>query len=220
MLTMLFICFVFVLLGYTLFMWCEQQLNYNGPHCAFSVSEIAVVGQPGLIEYGFFSIGAMSQLSMSWVRGENTLCPVLPVCFVANSVRFVNWTDVATCVKVRIHQCVPAAAGRESKTSSFPNLLWQTIYVLYQCLFNHNARRLTKYTVPPPPIYGGRWWGLVWWMGWMMDHTQYTFLHQKLWAKFTQKSIKTDEYKYNNYIYTNMLVKTHQCVWLVNCMVV
>ncbi|XP_051919086.1 uncharacterized protein LOC127599280 [Hippocampus zosterae] len=51
-----------------------------------SVSEIAVVGQPGLIKYGFFSIGAMSQLSMSWVRGENTLCPVLPICFVANSV--------------------------------------------------------------------------------------------------------------------------------------
>ncbi|XP_077419173.1 uncharacterized protein LOC144050095 [Vanacampus margaritifer] len=51
-----------------------------------SVSEIAVVGLPGLNKYGFTSIGAMAQLSMSWVRGENTLAPVLPICFVANSV--------------------------------------------------------------------------------------------------------------------------------------
>ncbi|XP_077375021.1 uncharacterized protein LOC144017384 [Festucalex cinctus] len=50
-----------------------------------SVSEIAVVGLPGLNKYGFTSIGAMSQLSMSWVRGENTLAPILPICFVANS---------------------------------------------------------------------------------------------------------------------------------------
>ncbi|XP_061132975.1 transaldolase isoform X1 [Syngnathus typhle] len=50
-----------------------------------SVSEIAVVGQPGLIVYGFTSIGAMSQIFMSWVRGENSLSHLLPICFVANS---------------------------------------------------------------------------------------------------------------------------------------
>ncbi|XP_057689716.1 uncharacterized protein LOC130914484 isoform X2 [Corythoichthys intestinalis] len=50
-----------------------------------SISEIAVVGQPGLVKYGFTSTGAMSRLSMSWVRGENTLARVFPICFVANS---------------------------------------------------------------------------------------------------------------------------------------
>ncbi|XP_061617390.1 uncharacterized protein LOC133471658 [Phyllopteryx taeniolatus] len=52
------------------------------------VSEIAVVGQPGLIKYGFASTGALSQLSMSWVRGENTLTHLFPICFVANSMSF------------------------------------------------------------------------------------------------------------------------------------
>ncbi|XP_077570309.1 uncharacterized protein LOC144194848 [Stigmatopora nigra] len=51
-----------------------------------SVTEIAVVGQPGLLKYGFTSTDGMSRLSMSWVRGENTLPRALPICFVANTV--------------------------------------------------------------------------------------------------------------------------------------
>ncbi|XP_061830840.2 uncharacterized protein [Nerophis lumbriciformis] len=50
-----------------------------------SVSEIAVVGQPGLFKYDFASAGAESHVSMSWVRSENELTHVLPVCFVANT---------------------------------------------------------------------------------------------------------------------------------------
>ncbi|XP_054627957.1 uncharacterized protein LOC129179125 [Dunckerocampus dactyliophorus] len=50
-----------------------------------SVSEIDVVGQPGLIKYDFNSTGAMSHMSVSWVRSENNLTNVLPVCFVANT---------------------------------------------------------------------------------------------------------------------------------------
>ncbi|XP_061671230.1 uncharacterized protein LOC133498437 isoform X2 [Syngnathoides biaculeatus] len=52
-----------------------------------SLSEIAVVGQPGLIKYDLTSAAGVSQTSMSWVRGEDTLSSVLPVCFVANSMR-------------------------------------------------------------------------------------------------------------------------------------
>nr|XP_057901880.1 uncharacterized protein LOC131097689 isoform X2 [Doryrhamphus excisus] len=50
-----------------------------------SVSEIDVVGQPGLIKYGFDSTGAVSHMSVSWVRSENNLAHLLPVCFVANT---------------------------------------------------------------------------------------------------------------------------------------
>ncbi|CAN9506630.1 unnamed protein product [Ophioblennius macclurei] len=53
-----------------------------------SVSEIAVIGPPGLFRFGFASLGSFAKLSVAWVGSENgSLTQLLPVCFVANTER-------------------------------------------------------------------------------------------------------------------------------------
>lgn len=49
------------------------------------VSEIAVVGPPELYRNSFTSIGPISAISIAWVRSENKLARLLPICFVANT---------------------------------------------------------------------------------------------------------------------------------------
>ncbi|KAM9860888.1 uncharacterized protein ACBR49_001535 [Aulostomus maculatus] len=50
-----------------------------------SVSEIAVVGPPKLFRVNFNSVGPMASLTMAWIRSENKLARLLPICFVANT---------------------------------------------------------------------------------------------------------------------------------------
>ncbi|XP_071390382.1 uncharacterized protein [Centroberyx affinis] len=50
-----------------------------------SVLEIAVVGPPALLRSGLKSAGSLTNLAMAWVRGQNKLAPLLPICFAANT---------------------------------------------------------------------------------------------------------------------------------------
>lgn len=50
-----------------------------------SVSEIAVIGPPNLFRVGFTSVGPLATIKIGWVRTENKLARLLPVCFLANT---------------------------------------------------------------------------------------------------------------------------------------
>ncbi|XP_029935774.1 uncharacterized protein LOC115379191 [Myripristis murdjan] len=50
-----------------------------------SVLEIAVVGPPALFISDLRSSGSLTNMTLSWVRGQNNLAPLLPVCFAANT---------------------------------------------------------------------------------------------------------------------------------------
>ncbi|KAF7212508.1 uncharacterized protein [Nothobranchius furzeri] len=50
-----------------------------------SVLEIAVVGPPDLYRVNFASVGHSATLTMAWIRSENNLTRLLPICFVANT---------------------------------------------------------------------------------------------------------------------------------------
>lgn len=52
-----------------------------------SVIEVAVVGPPELYRFGFKTIGPLAVMTMAWVRSENKLARLLPICFVANTKR-------------------------------------------------------------------------------------------------------------------------------------
>lgn len=55
--------------------------------CVPSVLEVAVVGPPDLYRVGFKSVGPLAAMTMAWIRSENQLPRLLPVCFVANTNR-------------------------------------------------------------------------------------------------------------------------------------
>lgn len=55
----------------------------------YSVSELAVVGPPNLFRVGFQTIGPLAIMTMSWTRSNNNLTRLLPICFVANTKRWV-----------------------------------------------------------------------------------------------------------------------------------
>lgn len=50
-----------------------------------SVLEVAVIGPPQLYRTGFLSLKPIASLSFAWVRGENKLARLLPICFLANT---------------------------------------------------------------------------------------------------------------------------------------
>ncbi|XP_032377352.1 uncharacterized protein LOC116692880 [Etheostoma spectabile] len=50
-----------------------------------SVLEVAVVGPPGLFRVGFNSLGPLATMTMAWVRSENNLTRLLPICFAVNT---------------------------------------------------------------------------------------------------------------------------------------
>ncbi|XP_078124169.1 uncharacterized protein LOC144529066 [Sander vitreus] len=50
-----------------------------------SVLEVAVVGPPELFRVGFNSVGPLSTMTMTWVRSENNLARLLPICFAVNT---------------------------------------------------------------------------------------------------------------------------------------
>ncbi|XP_062253935.1 mucin-3A-like [Platichthys flesus] len=63
----------------------EVSFNINFMSRLESVLEMAVVGPPGLFRVGFKSVGPLSMMTMAWVRSENKLAPLLPLCFAANT---------------------------------------------------------------------------------------------------------------------------------------
>lgn len=52
-----------------------------------SVLEVAVVGPPELFRVGFNSVGPLATMTMAWVRSENNLARLLPICFSVNTMR-------------------------------------------------------------------------------------------------------------------------------------
>ncbi|XP_054892745.1 uncharacterized protein LOC129364233 [Poeciliopsis prolifica] len=66
----------------------EVKFNANYKSDLESVLEIAVVGPPDLYRVGFASISSLAKLTMAWIRSENNLTQLLPVCFVANTKSF------------------------------------------------------------------------------------------------------------------------------------
>ncbi|XP_035991899.1 uncharacterized protein LOC105930133 [Fundulus heteroclitus] len=67
-----------------------QEAKFNAYYNAVqeSVVEIAVVGPPDLYRVGFASVGPLAKMTMAWIRSENNLTQILPVCFVANTKSF------------------------------------------------------------------------------------------------------------------------------------
>ncbi|KAG7481727.1 hypothetical protein JOB18_003414 [Solea senegalensis] len=63
----------------------EIPVNVSFYSALESVLEIAVVGPPELKRKNFKSIGPLSALNMAWVRSENELPRLLPICFAANT---------------------------------------------------------------------------------------------------------------------------------------
>ncbi|CAL8243999.1 unnamed protein product [Lota lota] len=51
-----------------------------------SVVEIGVVGPPALFRSGLITTQTMSTKGVTWVRAPNTLPPILPICFSANTI--------------------------------------------------------------------------------------------------------------------------------------
>ncbi|XP_028257571.1 mucin-3A-like [Parambassis ranga] len=64
-----------------------QQVTFNVNYMSQleSISEIAVVGPPELFRVDFKSVGPLATMTMAWVRSENKLARLLPICFVANT---------------------------------------------------------------------------------------------------------------------------------------
>lgn len=70
---------------------CEVFLGESniiqGPLNIYSVLEFAVVGPPDLYRTGFTSVGPLATMAMAWIRSENNLTHLLPICFAANTKR-------------------------------------------------------------------------------------------------------------------------------------
>ncbi|XP_029001276.1 uncharacterized protein LOC114852797 [Betta splendens] len=75
-----------------------------------SVSDIAVVGPPELFRTNFKSLGPLAALTMAWVRSNNTLPHLLPVCYVANTI---NLQSEPRCVWLYQRQMKALPAGTE-----------------------------------------------------------------------------------------------------------
>ncbi|KAI9526324.1 hypothetical protein NQZ68_040407 [Dissostichus eleginoides] len=73
-----------------LFVLPYQQVNFTTDFTSKleSVSEIAVVGPPELFRVGFKSVGSVATMNMAWVRSENKLARLLPICFAVNTKSF------------------------------------------------------------------------------------------------------------------------------------
>lgn len=53
-----------------------------------SVLEIAVVGPPNLFRVGFRTVGPLATMTLAWVRAQNNLAQLLPICFAVNTQRY------------------------------------------------------------------------------------------------------------------------------------
>ncbi|XP_044049060.1 uncharacterized protein LOC122874783 [Siniperca chuatsi] len=71
----------------TLFVLPYQEVKFtvNFMSQLESVLEVAVVGPPELYRTGFKSVGSLATMTMAWVRSENQLARLLPICFAVNT---------------------------------------------------------------------------------------------------------------------------------------
>ncbi|CAL1604737.1 unnamed protein product [Knipowitschia caucasica] len=68
-----------------IFPYSIKNFSVEYDSAAESVTDIAVIGPPGLYRVRFASIGSLSSLDIAWVRTENKLPLLVPICFVANT---------------------------------------------------------------------------------------------------------------------------------------
>lgn len=68
-----------------MFPFHEKSFTANFDSNQESVLEIAALGPPGLYRAEFVTLGPLASESIAWVRTENTLARLLPVCYVANT---------------------------------------------------------------------------------------------------------------------------------------
>ncbi|XP_069021854.1 uncharacterized protein [Embiotoca jacksoni] len=86
------------------------QVNYFSQ--LESVVEVAVVGPPELYRTGFTSVGPLSTMAMAWIRAENKLARLLPICFAANTK---NLQSEPRCVWLNQREIMTLPAGTELK---------------------------------------------------------------------------------------------------------
>lgn len=63
----------------------EVKFNINYMSELESVTEVAVVGPPELYRVGFKTVGSLAMMTMAWIRSENQLASLLPICFAVNT---------------------------------------------------------------------------------------------------------------------------------------
>ncbi|XP_065808782.1 uncharacterized protein [Labrus bergylta] len=63
----------------------EAKFDINFESQREGVLEVAVVGPPELFRVGFRSIGPLAKMSIAWIRSENNLTRLLPICFAVNT---------------------------------------------------------------------------------------------------------------------------------------
>ncbi|XP_008291595.1 mucin-22-like [Stegastes partitus] len=66
-------------------MFLEPHVDTEPEETDSHVSEVALVGPPGLYRTGFTSVGPLAAITVAWTRSENKLARLLPVCFAANT---------------------------------------------------------------------------------------------------------------------------------------
>ncbi|KAJ0001856.1 hypothetical protein NQD34_001652 [Periophthalmus magnuspinnatus] len=95
----------------------EKSFTTNYDSNDESVTEIAVIGPPQLYRTEFLSVGPISSLNIAWVRSENKLARLLPICFVANTQNLQSEPRCVWLIFVNILFClVPAAVLTCEKT--------------------------------------------------------------------------------------------------------
>ncbi|XP_045889189.1 uncharacterized protein LOC123959278 [Micropterus dolomieu] len=101
-------------MGSTLFVlpYQEVQFTVNFMSQLESVLEVAVVGPPELYRVGFTSIASQAMMTMAWIRTENQLTRLLPICFAANSK---SLQSEARCVWLFQKEMTTLPAGTELK---------------------------------------------------------------------------------------------------------
>lgn len=61
--------------------------------CICSAVEVAVVGPPDLYRLNVQTAAPLTMMTLAWVRSENDLTHLLPICFAVNTMRFVHLCD-------------------------------------------------------------------------------------------------------------------------------
>ncbi|XP_037312857.2 uncharacterized protein LOC119199623 [Pungitius pungitius] len=94
----------------TLFVLPYQQVQFDTVFTSQreSVAEIAVIGPPELHRVGFTAVGPLAAMTVAWIRSENLLPRLLPVCFVANTN---SWQSEPRCVWLYQRQTRALPAG-------------------------------------------------------------------------------------------------------------
>lgn len=134
----------------------QESFTVNFDSNQESVIEVAVIGPPELYRTGFLSLGPLASLSVAWVRSENDLARLLPICFVANTL---NLQSEPRCVWLHQREMTSLPTGtvltcRKTEMSlvlpigSFKNLNMAELQLNSpDCPFTYNNTHLTA-TIP------------------------------------------------------------------------